>query len=515
MRRLRRPTSLSWAWHSQRRGITTLDPNPEGIILEEGQGPKKAKYPLFEVPDLVLDLDAAGSPYTRPFHEIHDAVHQSAKWGHDPLTHKIASQAVSLKWEMAENDQAMRRMAFRLFNTAQLSDHDIFTVALLGGKNVSDSLSFKEINPSESEQVPDRNQLLINLRRHGIPDIILSQSASNVLPAMLHRQQLALAELQDPSAHVGEYLTESERLKKEIYRCTNLTDLKRVCSHILNPSSVVQDSHDLLDHVHSVCSKLSKTQTPPEPLENILKFVNNLTIKQLLNNKALNPKLTLFALRVSCKLRLMPSILQYLNLCLSMGFIDNSSQSPTMTSINTAYTILLMLTYGGRTTIGTRQDIFTLFIGLPPDTSKSLLGLNSELNSLRDTKAFSLRIQLLGELGALRLLWGLWQGPRGPDDTVFVKSFRRSAQLLAGVEGVDTTTVARDEGDILLDLRNTNTLGSYYAAPTPTMEELIPTEDILNAFNEKDIGNAMSFFTELIYKVRKTLAKTADASEYS
>ncbi|KAF3770528.1 hypothetical protein M406DRAFT_354487, partial [Cryphonectria parasitica EP155] len=69
-------------WHAQKRYY--LENSPRGTVVSQGRGSQKKTFPTFELPNLVLDLDAEDSPHVRPFDKKKDGPLQRSQWGYDP-----------------------------------------------------------------------------------------------------------------------------------------------------------------------------------------------------------------------------------------------------------------------------------------------------------------------------------------------------------------------------------------------------------------------------------------------
>lgn len=503
-----------------------LSDAPEGVVLENRSKPGRKYAPLLELPNVLLDLDAEDSPYVRPFDKETDGLEQQLKWGFDPVLAEVEEQLPRYQHEFKAEEMAMFKAARRPLGPQAISDHDILAVALLGvrdpmqqGSETLDETS----SPSQNDPQTYKSRSYVRLRAHGIPQSTLDQGPSEIIPFMLHRQRLAAQNL-DKTSETRKYLSkmlDSSRVKHEVRQCDNLSDLRRVVARISRPSCTLKVSSDCLDSVSQRCYELC----PIKDLRNIhgnpasselmefLKFVHNITINQLLSGHALHPAMTRFGLQLACRCGLIPPILQYLQLCLSMDFIEGFKSYSERIGIQTqaARGILHALEQTDTTSIGTRQQLLKLLFGIGPDQDSlepSLLGLNARVDGIDHPIKLQLRLQLLGQLGALRLLWR--SGP-GSDEAILVDAFHRFARITYGVGGLDITTTSDDAdfgSNVLLDLQTMNAVETYHtqvrpsssasAAPVPTISELVSSEDIIAAFNEQDIHDAMHRFNELL-----------------
>lgn len=519
MRRLSKPTSLSLGLaqlphsHHQQRPPSAicsqkrffpgppLSSYPEGVILKEGKGPQKERFPIVDVPDVLLDLDAEDSPYVRPYDVVKDWQLGESIWGYDPNVDGASKEAKQIKETLSKQRRNVERLQASPFPRAQLSDHDILSVALrVQPIDGDDPLEDKRL-----EGIPSR--LRSDCVRNGVPLFILRRDTNTVLPFMLSRRRDALAALQDPSFCKKSDESDATVFKQTISACKTLEEVRKLVSCIDNPISGVKLGPASIDHVHkTLVELLHDSGDSSAVLEANLKFVSNLTIKRLTRGQPLNRSMTLFGLQLSSKLGLLPSIVQYLQICKSMGFMGQSSTSLENTRIQVARAILQALQAGQATARGTRLQLFTLLTGQNslPDGSKtrtSLLGLDKTDRTTRP-EIYQLRVQLLAELGAVRSLWLQYHDSA---DQLFVSAFRRCAQILGGakdggrtgkrVDIVMSTAIAGlDAAD---DLRTINAFEAFGPEGLDPKVE-IPEEDILRAFQQLNMADALRYFSQMI-----------------
>ncbi|ROW17561.1 hypothetical protein VPNG_00896 [Cytospora leucostoma] len=496
MRRFRDPSHLCRAGSGpgptprsitvQRR--TIFEKYPRGVIIQRESEPTKKNFPSFELPKVVLDLDAENIPHVRPLNN-RDIRHQKAKWGYSPVGEEVMLRATNLRKEMARDEKKMRHQASKLNNMQTISDYNVFAIALLGGSSVSSSL--KDLEPRDEQQRPIT---LGGLRANGIPERILAGDANKVISFMLHRQELA-REQEDAG--------DLEAFKTALSHCKNLGQLRRLCLRGVDAAPQQKEIvHASSGHiVHSLRSM------PPQPLKEILKFVNNFTIRQLAENAGLSAAMPLYGLEIASKLELLPAIVQYLQICLSQAFIGNDNTDRAILGIVGLGT-LTALERGQGTARGTRPELFTLLTGrslVSSEPQPALYGLDV-LQGQGDPEVHCLYTRLLAELGAFRLLWHSRRGAQEATDTT---AFIRCAQVLGSAEGdagVDYSTVTGElETDADLDLRDISRLDAYHTsvaskrAPySSNIEGRISPDELKEAFESADIHGAMARLQELM-----------------
>lgn len=479
---------------------------PRGAVIETRQAPRKTNSPTVVLPDVLLDLDAEDSPHVRPFQE-RDAQTQRSQWGYDPAVDSAVEFVKEMKKLSADGLRKMHEAEEHPSSETHISDHDIMTVALLGGSNVLNMLRKDEAPPGE------RTIMRRAIRKNGIPDPILSLDANRVLPFLLRRQTQASAALRD-LAQRAEESTKGRRqyalFKRDVKRCPNLSSLKKLYSHNDSPKSGLDVSADITKLVHECLLSMVQSAEDNSTIEDILKFVNNLTIKSLVADKEIARRMTLFGLQLSSLLGLLPCILQYLEICLSMGFIAHDTEGVAKSRFQATQALLSALKGGDGAARGIRPKIFTMLTGRDTSNSEvqpSLLGLAMEGGG-QVSEISELGVRILGELGAVRLLW---HHRSGADDELLGQAFLRCAQLLGGVKDgglkVDFVTTTGEVGrDAVLDFQTVNAIEASYIArhrrlPKPSLSRLekrISKKEITDVFRQTDLSEAMARFKTLV-----------------
>lgn len=453
-----------------------LADQPQSYVVKQGKAPVREGSPVFELPTAVLDLDAEDSPHVRPYDKTRDGPEQESRWTHDPSIPEAEEVVAQVKSMFKRDEPAMRKRARRPFAAAQISDREVMNVVLFGGSKVSDMLS---PGPSSRPQ-PLRKcgpELLHALRGTGIPVPILGLAADAVIPWMRHRQQLANAALKDPSRRAAKTLNDADEFREGLEKCRSLYSLSKLYSRINGPSLGVDIGPDFLDHLHSRLLIVMRSGDERSSPEAVLKFVNNVNIKQMSRGKDPNRPMTLLGLQLASEVGVLPAILQYLQMSLSRGFIHGSDEATTRTRLLTGRALLAALERGEGTVPGARQHILSLVTGKVPGLAEpqpSLLGLDAGDLPQRP-ESFDLRVNLLGALGALRLLWRYRQGP---DNDVFNTAFQRCIQLLSSAgdqaSGMDLTTETGDlEKDVALDFQTLNDLDAIHIYNTLAREDAV------------------------------------------
>lgn len=500
--------SIPYAVSYQKRSL--IEKAPAGVDLgtKHRRGTKRQRQVTFDLPEIVLDLDAEESPHVRPFNE-EDAVQQRAKWGYDPIIPEVEQRVAELQRSIKQDGDKMRYIQAARHHHYKISDLDVLSVALLGGNATASS-------PVDGETVDDRidrrNVFLKGRDRamhaNGIPQRIQAGDANTIVHFLLHRQRLASISPEAASASTGTF-------EDAVKKCKTLWALQRVCSHSLS-SGHEAISPTSMDHIARWLSNHKPVMPKPYD-QDALKFVNNLTMRQLSANADLSPSLSLVGLVLAANLGLLPAIIQYLHICLSQGFIGKSQDKPeTLSAIGEG--ILKGLEQGQGSARGTRPELFTLLTGrtLAGSTVQPALFGSSLSSSEEDPHTHHIYVQLLGQLGAYRLLWHSWKTGAiermRQYEAFYYAAFIRCAEVLHDAKSVaelDCTTATGDlERDAELDLQAINALDAHYASSTSSedpyavsIENPLPWNEINESFRSSDIKQAAARINDLINSV--------------
>lgn len=500
--------SIPYTVSYQKRSL--IEKAPAGVDLgsRHRRRAKRRRQVTFDLPEIVLDLDAEDNPHVRSFSE-EDAVQQRVKWGYSPIIPEVEQRVVELMRNIKHDGDKMRHILAARHHHYKISDLDVLSAALLGGNANASSLDDGE---AVDDKIDRRNVFLKGRDRamhaNGVPQRILAGDANTIVHFLLHRQRLASISPEAASAS-------TDTFESAVKKCKTLWALKRLCSHSLS-SGHEAISPTSMGHI----ARWLRNQKPVVSEtynHDVLKFVNNLTMRQLSANAELSPILSLVGLVLAANLGLLPAIIQYLHICLSQGFIGKSQDKPeTLSAIGEG--ILKALEQGQGSARGTRPELFTLLTGRTLDGSAvqpALFG-SSLSSSEEDPHTHHIYVQLLGQLGAYRLLWHSWK--TGAIERMrqyeadYYAAFIRCAEVLhdaKSVAGLDCTTATGDlERDAELDLQAINALDAHYASSTSSedpyfvsIEHPLPWNEINEAFRSPNINQAVARINDLINSV--------------
>lgn len=518
--RVRDPSGLCWACggsipytaSSQKRSF--INPAPRGVTIKPPSNRRRRRRRVeVDLPDVVLDLDAEDSPYVRPFNK-QDAVQQRAKWGYDPVFPEVEQRVDKLRTDILKDGINMRQMLAARHHPFKISDHDVLSVALLGGNSgASSSLADGEAVDGGAHR---RNALLEHrdqaLRANGIPERILGRDANTIIHFMLHRRKLASASHETASTSSDVDASSWDTFEDAFQRCKGIVQLERLCSNSLS-SGYEAISPASMDHVARRLEDF-KNSNPKRDTQHALKVVNNFTMRLLSANADLSPSMSLLGLVMAANLGLLPAIMQYLHICLSQGFIGKPQDNPEMLG-EIGQGILGALEQGHGSARGTRPELFTLLTGRTHAGSPvqpALFG-SSVSSSAEDPHTHHVYVRLLGQLGAYRLLWHSWK--RGAEERMrhyepyYYAAFVRCAEVLRdakSVAGLDCTTATGDlERDAELDSQAIEALDAHHASSTSTeaphawhFEDPLSWDEISKVLESPEIQQAAARMNNLI-----------------
>lgn len=500
-----------------------MDLKPAGVQLQYRSRRLRRNRPVMvELPDVVLDLDAEDSPYVRPF-DRREAARQTAKWRHDPMVPEVEQLAEQLRADILSDGLKMRHMLAARHHPLTISDHDVLSVALLGG-NSTPSL------PADGEAADDAarrfNALLQirykSMRANGIPQRILARDPNTIIHFMLHRQKLVSASQETASVTTGsDANTSATTFEESVQHGTNLGHLQRLCSN--NLSSGHEDiSLAAMDHIARTLEKFKDSKTK-HLTRQALKFVNNFTMRRLSANAELSPSMSLVGLVMAANLRLLPAVMQYLHICLSQGFIGTPQDEPETLGV-IGQGILETLEKGDGLARGTRPELFTLLTGraLAGSAVQPALFGSRVSSSADDPHTYHVYVQLLGQLGAWRLLWHSWK--RGSSErmrnheNLYYAAFIRCAEVLSdakNVAGLDCTTATGDlERDAELDFEAIDALDAHHASSTSPeepytshIESTLVWDEISGVLESPEIHQAVARINHVINSGRAASPK--------
>ncbi|KAM6477874.1 hypothetical protein HDV62DRAFT_198171 [Trichoderma sp. SZMC 28011] len=442
--------------HNQKRCkafVRRLDKNNEVYYTISNKRPPKSPESIpvrddfFEMPDLLLDLDADGSRFVRQVDEA-DEERLERKWDVNPKRLNVQHQLKQLRDQIEESRKKADDILSNPANIWRLNSHDILSAALRCPPGTVNQIDISTIT---SEAPSTLNRLVLRqdprfletlCRENGIPPHAL-QDDQVLLEWMLLRFKSLKRSITNRSE---EPLSPSE-LTSALQSSTSITDIRRLVFHALSSAETAQiyfpktkaandDSKNTLNvarEIRNAC--LNVLNEHPERavvhLE-ILGFIGNLAARLSSHGVAIPPALAGLALRLSAAAGLTGATSEWLH----RGFVNRMWEKHSASSNDVAEALTAFTQHlgnpgqGGLYAVHDRQLLLQLLTGidenhaLSSDSLRSLplfyLGEQSQVPTDRAYEMYESYMTLLGYLGAVRTIWKEWHVSR-PIVTRFLK----------------------------------------------------------------------------------------------
>ncbi|RFU79051.1 hypothetical protein TARUN_3180 [Trichoderma arundinaceum] len=445
-----RLTSLAHrsAAHHQKRSkafVRRIDKNNEVYYTISNKRPPKSpdsipvRDDFFEMPDLLLDLDADGSRFVRPVEEV-DEERLERKWDVNPKRLAVQDHLKQLQKQISESRRKADDVLSNPTNIWRLSSHDIVSAALRGTPaTVDGNLTTKttlEVSSGPSKHASRRCSRPIETlcRENGIPPHAL-QDEQVLLEWML----LRYGNLKRSITNRSEEPLSPSQLTAALKKQTSITGIRRLVFHSLRSGETVKSyfpeqkgvnkdskgTPDISYEIRNACLNILN-QHPEEAAAypEILSFIGNLAARLSLHGESVGSALTGLALRFSAAAGNTGAASEWLH----RGFVNNTWQRHAASSSDVAEALKTFIQHlrdagkGGFYSAHDRQLLLQLLTGinehhsLSGDSFRSLplfyLGEQSKVSTDAAYEMYESYIILLGLLGAVRTLWKEWHVSR-------------------------------------------------------------------------------------------------------
>ncbi|KAL7963500.1 hypothetical protein V8C34DRAFT_265752 [Trichoderma compactum] len=433
--------------------VRRLDKNNEVYYTISNKRPPKSpdsipvRDDFFEMPDLLLDLDADGSRFVRPADEA-DEDRLERKWDVNPKRLTVQHQLKQLRDQIEESRRKADDVLSNPANIWRLNSHDILSAALRCppgtvnqiGVSTTTSEAPSTLNRLASRQDPRFLETLC--RENGIPPHAL-QDDQVLLEWMLLRYKSLKRSITNRSE---EPLSPSQ-LASALQSSTSITGIRRLVFHALGSGetgaiylpktkAANDDSKNTLNVAQAIRNAcLNVLKEHPERAVvymEILGFIGNLAARLSSHGAAIPHALTGLALRLSATAGLTGATSEWLH----RGFVNRTWENHMASSNDVAETLTTFAQHlgnsgeGGLYAVHDRQLLLQLLTGidenhaLSSDSLRSLplfyLGEQSQVPTDRAYEMYESYMTLLGHLGAVRTIWKEWHVSR-PIVTRFLK----------------------------------------------------------------------------------------------
>lgn len=436
----------------------------------QARSPRTRSSPLYEVPYVVLDLDAEDNPHVRSYTE-QDEKNLAARWSHNPKVDALSDRIGIFRQELRESEKLWTASPGP-FDQRRLSGRDLLAVAFRGAlaEEGDSAAGARSVDESSLENTSEL------LQSNGIPQRILEDDIKTV-NFMLHWQ-----ELHGPQPASNEDLG---KLKSELSRLS-FAQLRRVVSELLQTdmgskllsqcgAEVAFALADGTDQHQRHGLQLRDGNDPTE----VLVFLNNIAISLRARDISVPISLRGLGLRLSSKLYHVPAMANFLpsrpqDQGGEDGSVDASTIQETLHSVLSHIHSQKAVPFGSY--IQPRSEIFSLLTGRGMSQKPSIRGMISGSNDFRE--AYKTYILLLGEIGAVRIIWHEWHNSTSFESPkidmsliLFTNAILRSVKLMRQQQGPTAPVLigtANYEEDALLDRQLVASLEASGAETTLT-----------------------------------------------
>ncbi|KAH6610422.1 hypothetical protein Trco_000442 [Trichoderma cornu-damae] len=456
--RLTSPAPRSVA-HSQRRSKTfvrRVDKNNEVYYTISNKRPPKSpdsipvRDDFFEMPDLLLDLDAEGSRFVRPVEEADDE-RLERRWDVDPRRAAVQDHLRRLRSQISESRRKADHVLSDPTNIWRLTSHDILSAALRGSPTAAGepqtATATSEAFPGPGKPAPGQATGLTEAlcRENGVPPHAM-QDERILLEWMLLRHR----NLKRSMANRSEEPPSPLQLAAALRNQTSIAGIRRLVfsslrsgetadSYFRGPKEAEDGSDgtpDVSREIRNACfNALHQHQHASESAAHleILGFIGNLNARLSLHGRHVGPALAGLALRLSAAAGVTGATSEWLH----RGFANNTWEQSDAPSGDVAEALRTFVQHlrspaeGGLLfSVHDRQLLLQLLTGidehhsLSGDSFRSLplfyLGEQSRVPTDEAYDMYASYVMLLGHLGAARTLWKEWHVSR-PTVTRFLK----------------------------------------------------------------------------------------------
>ncbi|KAM0478680.1 hypothetical protein ACHAPX_005271 [Trichoderma viride] len=431
-------SSHRFAAHNQRRSKTfvrRIDKNNEVYYTIRNKRPPKSpdsipvRDDFFEMPDLLLDLDAEDSRFVRPVDEADD-LRLERKWDVNPKRLAVQDQLKELQAQISESRRKADDILSNPTNIWRLSPQDILSAALRGTAAVVDEVRSPTItmtpepsgSPKELTSEQESGLIEALCRENGIPSHALQDDR-----VLMEWMWLRYKNLQRSTENRSEEPLSPAQLSDALKDQTSILGIRRLVFHCLRSTEVAKtyflkqmganNGPNVSHEIRNACLRVL-AQHPEKGATHleILGFIGNLAARLYGHH---GPALTGLALRLSAEAGVVGAISEWLR----RGFADHTWERSRVSSDDVAETLetLTRQLSSGLYAVHDRQLLFQLLTGiehdsLSDDSFRALLlfylGEQSKVSTDEAYGMYESYIMLLGHLGATRTLWKEWYASR-------------------------------------------------------------------------------------------------------
>ncbi|KAI1331286.1 hypothetical protein F5Y16DRAFT_395726 [Xylariaceae sp. FL0255] len=257
--------SLPRPWHQQVRTLRALQRRKiyPRRHPQEWTVPMRPEYPLYEISDLLLDLDAQDQTDVRPFNSERDGEPLTSEEckARDHEARKALVQPFEDRYN--ENDSNFMRNATIRFPPFPISDVDLLALALLGKDSSPSNLYSKDFASI--------------LHENGVPHSVRHDPTKSIT-YLLRRRELARPPPTEP--------TDLMLLRTTLQNCHSFSQLQRIVVEAMR----VPETRPLVSRLTTKLAFMCQNVRPGATDRDALAFLNNVVINLTDNNLPVAPE---------------------------------------------------------------------------------------------------------------------------------------------------------------------------------------------------------------------------------
>ncbi|KAH6888667.1 hypothetical protein B0T10DRAFT_488672 [Thelonectria olida] len=467
--------------------LQTNDEDDQHYILNreacpQPQIPRESE--LFQISDLLLDLDAYESKFVRPFTD-EDAEVLEKKWAADASRMKIKARIREMQWNLEYSRQKANDIVRKPMNPWRVTDHDVLSVALRGAPEPAPRI--------DSEEIP-RDDLTAReaLDPRKDPSLLHTICSENgVSSYALEKEQLLLHWLKSRQnivqtnsrhVHVGQSQPTWDMFFASLGKQGSIASIRRLVSQSFcsgpgatllraEPRSNSREPHALLNkmskRIRTACTKVLDQLHPKDPSYfETLTFLGSLRQRLSSHEENIGGPLCGLGLQISADLANPEATFSYLGL----GF-RHKLWAEHQRWVDVSYTLqayLRHLTSADSAGLDASDQVILLSMltGVGEEEEASVESFRTlvlfamhtgEARQRREAgELYSTYLMVLGRLGAVATLWKEWHLVSSVEETQEwtlqkQRGFQPERDFAAAI-GAALSVVARREYAVPTDL---------------------------------------------------------------
>ncbi|KHN99456.1 uncharacterized protein MAM_02309 [Metarhizium album ARSEF 1941] len=442
--------------------VKKLDKNNEAYYVLAKKGlahnsdPAK-EYEFFEMPNLLLDLDAEGTRHVRPAEDADEKL-MMARWTEVPRRKAARTRLKLFEAQLFESRRKAHEIISQPTNIWRITDHDIVSAALHGGSGPQRKPA-RESKPADiiSERInvpksPSNSEIIKRLLlENGIPG-----HAANQDQLLLHWMTRRYHSLTRASRNREPPAPSPAQLTRALKTQTTILGVRRLVSQALSAGTSVDSFRsktkpdlNLPHQIRSTCSRI----LGQDPLNRNLRlqaltFLGNLSERLPSLGLPLGPVLCGLALKLCSEVGSLEALSRWLHRIHNTSINSELSTEDVVSALTALQSISVDEHDAMLQTVEQRQLLFQLLTGIDENNTIAKDAFRTffttfpeEHGSSTARHAYSAYVTLLGNLGAARTLWREWRelpDSVSKDDHVvlgFCNALKQATRLMPASDG--------------------------------------------------------------------------------